>query len=423
LARSDEPALRREAALAMRDWPSNDALPVLMEIARRYDGQDRFYLEAFGIGADGKEEALYSELVESLGAGEPFEWSDAFARLVWRLHPVGAVAAVAARARADSLSIEARKLAIDTLAFTSDPSAPAPAEAMIELALRGSNDEVRRYALWWARHRAGNDWKSFDIASRLEPETLSHAERLALARVQALRHVVLSNKAPCAERTKAAASLAVTKEGGLALIALAQQKRLPEDVRETVTDAIYRNPDFGVRALASQYFTRTSFAGKTLPPIAELAKVRGDATRGRALFNGQTAGCAQCHRFGTEGRDVGPDLSAIRAKFDKAGVLDAILNPSAAIAFGYEPWIITTQDDETYTGFLLADGDPVVLKETSGAERRLAARQIVSREKQTLSIMPDNIALGLSPQDLADLVEFLLAPDGAAGKTGSEQVR
>jgi hypothetical protein len=37
---------------------------VLVKLAAGYDGRDRFYLEAFGLACDGKEEAIYPLLAE-----------------------------------------------------------------------------------------------------------------------------------------------------------------------------------------------------------------------------------------------------------------------------------------------------------------------------------------------------------------------
>ncbi len=42
----------------------------------------------------------------------------------------------------------------------------------------------------------------------------------------------------------------------------------------------------------------------------------------------------------------------------------------------------------------------------------IPVKEIASRQKQTLSLMPDNIALGLTPQALVNLVEFLITAGG-----------
>ena len=65
LARDPSPAVRREVALSQRDVPFEASRDVLLALAAGYDGDDRSYLEAWGIGATHKEEALYAALAAS----------------------------------------------------------------------------------------------------------------------------------------------------------------------------------------------------------------------------------------------------------------------------------------------------------------------------------------------------------------------
>ena len=53
-------AVLRELSLAMRFEPDDRAIPVLVKLADRYDGTDRWYLEAIGIGATDREAAVLS---------------------------------------------------------------------------------------------------------------------------------------------------------------------------------------------------------------------------------------------------------------------------------------------------------------------------------------------------------------------------
>ena len=68
-------------------------------------------------------------------------------------------------------------------------------------------------------------------------------------------------------------------------------------------------------------------------------------------------GVRQCHTFRGRGASIGPDLTSIRTKYGKLELLDAIVNPSAAIAFGYDTWLVATKDGRSYCGFLVADGE------------------------------------------------------------------
>src|SRR5205085_10069766 len=49
-------AVARELCLALNYEPTEKALPIPVTLADRYDGKDRWYLEAVGIGATGRED-------------------------------------------------------------------------------------------------------------------------------------------------------------------------------------------------------------------------------------------------------------------------------------------------------------------------------------------------------------------------------
>ena len=241
----------------------------------------------------------------------------------------------------------------------------------------------------------------------------------AVPAIRAWETKVLDASAPLAERTDAAVRLAKDPRGALQLLRLADLERLDDVLAAPIASAIHTNPDLGVRALASERFPRPG-ATTDFPSNAELLALEGDVARGRELFldHAETgrAQCVTCHAFTlgetTVGGDIGPDLTAIGAKYDDVALLDAILNPSAGIAFGYDTWRIETADGLLYSGFLQADGPTVVLKDTQGERHVFDADEIVARTKQTVSTMPEGAALGLTPQEIRDLVAFLRAgPD------------
>lgn len=220
----------------------------------------------------------------------------------------------------------------------------------------------------------------------------------------ALRKVVLDAKADPKARESAAVSLAGNREGAHVLIGLASEQKFPKELEAAVAEAIFKNPDFGVRALAASYFKR---AGKAVA-LKDLLALKGDVANGKKVFFGAASACSKCHLFAGEGSDVGPNLTEIREKYDRAKLLDAIVNPSAEIAFGFESVLLLLEDGTVLSGIVLGDGDEVILKEGTGAQRAVPAAKIRARKKLETSLMPDNAAVGLSPQELADIAEFLL---------------
>jgi putative heme-binding domain-containing protein len=179
MANDTSAAVRREVAVTLRDVPAESSVDILVTIGRQFDGKDRAYLEAFGLGCSGKESQVYAALAKSIG-GAAETWSEAFAWIAWRLHPVEAVADLKARALLSTLSNDQRKLMLTALAFT--PSREA-AGAVLELA-HAKNFPMQDLAKWWLLNRKGNDWKSYDIDGALKALGIYDPEKVMLVAVE-----------------------------------------------------------------------------------------------------------------------------------------------------------------------------------------------------------------------------------------------
>ena len=179
MANDASAAVRREVAVTLRDVPPESSVNILVTIGRQFDGKDRTYLEAFGLGCSGKENQVYAALVKSMG-GSAETWSDAFAWIAWRLHPAEAVADLKARALLSTLSHDQRKLMLTALAFT--PSREA-AGAVLELAL-APNFPWQDLAKWWLLNRKNNDWKSYDIEGAMKTMGIYDPENIKLVAVE-----------------------------------------------------------------------------------------------------------------------------------------------------------------------------------------------------------------------------------------------
>jgi len=225
-------------------------------------------------------------------------------------------------------------------------------------------------------------------------------------------------------RRAALRALSLDPEGGLWLLQRAEQGRLTPAEREWAAEGLFRNPDLGVRALASAHFPRPG--QRPRPPVESLLALSGDAARGRELFRDPRAQCSTCHAIERGGRrlggDIGPELTGVGSKFDAARLLDAVLNPSAEIAHGFETWRVETRDGALHSGFILAEGETLVLKDTQGRRHALAADEVVARTRESVSTMPDGVATGLEDDELADLLAFLREDPLREPRFGPEQV-
>ena len=81
LVKDPSPAVRREAALALRYQTSPEAAALWAELAQQHDGRDRWYLEALGIAADTQWDAFLAAWLKAVGEG----WNTPAGRdILWR---------------------------------------------------------------------------------------------------------------------------------------------------------------------------------------------------------------------------------------------------------------------------------------------------------------------------------------------------
>ncbi len=403
LATDASPAVRREVAIALRDVPFTNCADILQTLIDGYDGQDRWYLTALGIGASGKEDLLFERMRSGLSAN-PAAWDQKTANLLWELHPASAADLLKQRAASQTLTADARQQAVTGLAFIKTPVA---ANAMIALT-KNADKAVATQAGYWVNFRRGNDWATLLNWATVLPATLSATEQNVLA----MRQKLLDEYVSEADKRKVALTMARSAEGGKLLVGLAAENKLPATLKVAVAEALFANPDQSVRTMAGEYFTKPKLSAKATGAMPKplsagsIMALTGHDQAGLAVFK---ATCATCHKHGQLGVQIGPELTNIHQKFDRNGLLDAILNPSAGLAFGYEPWLITTKKGQTYYGFLLSDGaQALVVKDASGKKNTIPTATVASRKQYTTSLMPDPVSLGLNEQQLADLTAYLL---------------
>jgi putative heme-binding domain-containing protein len=330
LARDPSPAVRREVALSLRDVFFEQARDLLLILAKGYDGQDRAYLEAWGIGASGKEDPLYAALSTAQADKDPTKWPRSYADLVWRLTPREAVPAFAARAKASTLENGERTKAITALGFI--PS-DAAANALLDIAQHGGTDIKENPALWWLINYKDSRWAGLGVDAELKRRGLYDPDAVQISEVT-----------------------------------------VPPPAQAS-----------------------------TLPPIAEIARLRGNAKRGA-----EAAGaCLMCHRIHDRGVDYAPALDGFASRQTKEVVITAIIDPSNDIAHGYDGTELTLRDGKKIHGIVLSSGNPVVIQSTGGTIQMIPAPLIANRQRLGRSLMLSAEQLGLTAQQVADIAAYL----------------
>src|SRR5262249_39982702 len=133
----------------------------------------------------------------------------------------------------------------------------------------------------------------------------------------------------------------------------------------------------------------------------------GDATKGVEIFRQQ---CATCHRLKGEGNSVGPDLTTVADKSVPA-LMVAILDPNQAVEARFVNYNAVTKSDRELSRIIAAETpNSVTLRTAGGTEETILRSDLKELTASGLSLMPEGFEKTLKPQDLADLISFILAP-------------
>ena len=142
------------------------------------------------------------------------------------------------------------------------------------------------------------------------------------------------------------------------------------------------------------------------------AKLTGrDFAQGKAMF--AATACIFCHRFNGDGAGIGPDISGAGNRYSVKDLLENIIEPSKVISDQYGTEQLTMADGEVIIGRVVAeDPNRYSVMTNPFAPDELARPEIAkvrSRKPYPISMMPAGLANALNPDELQDLVAYLLS--------------
>jgi putative heme-binding domain-containing protein len=146
----------------------------------------------------------------------------------------------------------------------------------------------------------------------------------------------------------------------------------------------------------------------TSPRPGLILGLKGDTKRGEDLFFAKDLKCAECHKLGDKGVSLGPDLTAIGKTRTRSELLESVLEPSRKVEPQFASYLVKTLDGRTLTGLLVKrDEKQVILRDAQNKELVLDAADVEAVQPSRVSLMPDGLVSGLTPQEAADLLDFL----------------
>jgi putative membrane-bound dehydrogenase-like protein len=487
LLKDSSAAVRRELLLALRDVEPAKAKSLILELARSYDGKDRFHLEALGIAVGhhdkDRRETLLADFHKQFTT-----WDEKVANLNWELRPPQITGLLEKRLADKALTAKQRSRIVDIVAGSSDPNA---GKMLLKSFLAETPQETRERILANLKLYLPTKWKSLRDSAELsgavsrllgKPETriaglilIGAAEKAdaigqvtaiarntndalatrtaaiqtlgclkaraatrALARdllnvkplelrvevanalgqqatgdaLKALQDMVVAPKVDPAIKQAAVAGLAGSRPGTLWLLEVNDRQKLPDDLKTKVARLVRNSPypDLRNRALIA-FPPPGRIDPKKLPKIATLLGRKGNSVRGKELIAASIKNdlqCLRCHTIRGVGGNVGPDLSMIGKKASRENLFESILFPSKAIADQYLTWNVETSNGNSVSGLIVEEKpDYLILRDANAKDHKFAKKEIESRTKSLVSIMPDNLLVYMTEDDLVDIVDYL----------------
>ncbi len=466
LVRDPAPEVRRELAIALRFLKTPEAAEIWADLAVQHKPNDRWYLEALGIGSDLNADACFKAWLRKAGAlwdkpaGRDIIWrirsSDAlplFSRLIFQDYNDGDSSLRYFRAF-DFHTSTAKNKVLRYLLNDDDKTIQRLAlehmdgskidrnffvNRAIETALAGAGQTVsyvrlvEKYRLTEKKEQlfqlvrccAGQQtgvealqllWnfgeKEF-VSRQMQHDSAALAVMTALKgngnpeALALINEVMWDEKRPVELRKAATRLLGSSWVGERYLLDEVKKKTYPEVLKPTAGSVLFGAFRNEIKREAEQYLPKPAGKnGTALPPIYLLAYEKGITAKGKLLF---AQNCRVCHRIQQNGALFGPELSKIGAKLSKEGLYRAILYPEEGINHGYETYQIQTRDGGQFMGLIGSESnDDVIIKLPGGVTQTIKKTTIQAKTQLPQSMMPP-FGEAFSKQELVDLVAYLSA--------------
>jgi putative membrane-bound dehydrogenase-like protein len=433
LVKDPDSQVRRELALALRYVSTTEAAPIWTSLALAHDGNDKWYLEALGIAADGRWDKMMEEWFKALGKDPKAD--DASKDIIWRSRSKSVIPFLADLAADPAVPIAQRLRYFRAFDFHADSDLKT--RVLTDLVQEGFQKDDDDLLKWGLKHINPTAYKTSGeirqlINKRLDQiqgsmEFVELVDRYTiLEETDRLMAIVLNNTD---ENLRMKAASLTLKSGGVkkmeqvvdsgnkenivSLLHAVGDNRSNEVVQLLANISLKESLEEAIRIEALKYMG-TSDAGqdRLLKLLAEnrfseevkasvarnLMGARREAVKAEAakyleqdvstsskhppvaelidqsgdVEKGRTVFnnyCGLCHQVAGVGDRFGPDLSEIGQKLPKEGMYAAIINPTAGISFGYEGYNVKLKDGTTVTGIIISRTDETLTLAFPGGNR------------------------------------------------------
>lgn len=471
LINDPDPQVRRECAIALHHNKDHRAPALWALLATQYDGKDRWYLEALGIGADRQWDTFFTAYLDKVP--NPLT-SSASRDVVWRARTDKALPYLASLAADSSIVLNERlkyfrafdfnagslkakllmkmikdntnndialnKFVLHALDIKTVQQSPLAQNALstvlqsingsseyielvsryeiksqnsnlLQLAISKPHESVGRDAAGLLLHLGGSSLIMNIINSKDSAKQDSLLNALAgvgtKESIDILQNIALSTKYPMSLRKSSAQKIGNSWSGEDRVLLILKAKKVSKDLVPDVVASVNNAWRGAVRSEAASYLPAEMKNKNTrpAPTMKDIAVLEPDAAAGAKVYANS---CSTCHMVGESGYDFGPKLTEIGTKLPKEALLEAIVHPSAGIAFSYEGWQIKLKDGSAFSGILASKTETEIdMKFPGGARKQIKMADVLVMTEMKESLMMDGLYQNMSEQDLANLLEYL----------------
>jgi len=130
-----------------------------------------------------------------------------------------------------------------------------------------------------------------------------------------------------------------------------------------------------------------------------------DTAAGEKIYRRE---CLSCHRLGNQGYDVGPSLKTIRNRTPSELIMH-VLDPNREVSPNFMEYALVTTDGRIVTGVIAEEtATSVTLRRAENKQDTILRSEIDQLTSSGKSLMAEGLEKKVTPQELADLIGFLL---------------
>jgi putative membrane-bound dehydrogenase-like protein len=191
------------------------------------------------------------------------------------------------------------------------------------------------------------------------------------------------------------------------LDAVAANKVRASQISATRRNLLMAHPDDAIRQQATSLFgaSAPSPRKEVIAQYKSALSLAADKGRGQKIFERE---CLTCHKLGDKGHDVGPSLATIRHR-SPDDVLTHILDPNREVPPNFMQYVVAIDDGRIAVGLIAAEtATSLTLKRAEGVQETILRQNIDEISSTHTSLMPEGMEKKIQPQEMADLIAFLL---------------